>query len=455
MSAIIGTRIYDDAIYATERPVGTWWADDAGPPPEDDGELVGSQRTEVAVIGGGIAGLSLAWHLAKEGIAATVLDAAAIGWGASGRNGGFVSFGYTKRSLDQITASHGAEEARAVLAAQAASCADLLALVDRHRLEVDLVSGGELLLAHRPDRLRELEQERLTMRDQYGVDWPLLSRDALRERGFASCEAHGALHLPHAAGIQPLKYTFGLLRLARGAGARVHPHSPVVHWQRQGQDHLLRTAKGATLHAARVVVATNGFTTEGLDRRFDGVTLPVLSSILVTRPLTAAEQAAQGYTTRTPVADSRNLLFYIRLLADGRLLFGGRGGTDASLAGAERYYSYMQRRLGQMFPAWRDVPITHRWRGLVCLTADLIGRVGLFPDDPRTGYLLGCHGSGVAMSGHAARFLACRIAGRPFDGPFPRSFQTPPPRFPLPSLRLPALKAAYGWYRLKDEVLPG
>ena len=453
--AQIGSRIYDDALYDTDRPVASLWEDTAGTAPADDGPLDADASTEVAVIGGGIAGLSLVWHLTqRHGIAATALDAGKIGWGASGRNGGFVSLGYTKRSQAELSNSYGSDDARLVFQAQKAACAYVIDTVESTDLDVELAGRGEYIVAHKPDRMKELAARSEAMRNLFGEVWPVLSIGGLAAAGYQSPEAHGGIHVPHGTGLHPLKYTYGLLSLARRYGGRVHPYSVVTRWERSRGGHILHTSSGGMLSARRVVVATNGFTTEGLDQRFDDVTLPALSNILVTRPLSEEERREQGYTTTIPVADSRNLLFYIRLLSDGRLLFGGRGGTNGTDASGRRYWNYMQRRLGEVFPAWKDVSITHRWRGLVCLTADLVGRVGLFPDDPSTGYLFGCHGSGVAMSGYAAKFLAAELAGTRFNEPFPMCFRQPPKRFVLPSLRVPALAAAYAWYRFKDEVLP-
>ena len=456
MAALIGSRIYDDAIYDTDRPIPSLWEATAGPAPADDGPLIGEESTEVAIIGGGIAGLSMVWHLTRRHvIAATALDAGKIGWGASGRNGGFVSLGYTKLSLDDLTKTYGGGEAATVFEAQKAACAYVVDVAQSEDLDIDLASRGQYLVAHKPDRMKVLMARSAAMRAQFGEEWPILSKEELREKGFASPEAHGAMFVPHGTGLHPLKYTYGLLGLARSQGGKVHPRSTVVRWERDGAGgHVLHVQGGGRLRAKTVVVATNGFTTEGLDERFDGVTLPALSNIIVTRPLTDAERQAQGYTTDIGIADSRNLLFYIRLLKDGRLMFGGRGGTSAKDAAGERYWEFMHKRLGQKFPAWKGVDITHRWRGLFCMTPDLVGRVGLFPQDPSTGYLFGCHGGGVAMSGYAAKFLAAQIAGSGFNEPFPMCFRSPPVRFPLPSLRVPALMAAYAWYRLKDEVLP-
>ena len=139
-----------------------------------------------------------------------------------------------------------------------------------------------------------------------------------------------------------------------------------------------------TVTADRVLVATNGYTPEGLSPMLAGRVLPALSSILVTRPLTAAEQAAQGWTKPALVADTRQLLFYIRLLRDGRLLFGARGGTDASPAAFARQRAWMERRLGEKFPAWRGVGIDYAWWGLVCLASDRLPHLGWLDDGKRT-----------------------------------------------------------------------
>ena len=454
--AQIGSRIYDDALYDTDRPVASLWEDTAGTAPADDGPLDADASTEVAVIGGGIAGLSLVWHLTqRHGIAATAVDAGKIGWGASGRNGGFVSLGYTKRSQAELSNSYGSDDARVVFQAQKAACAYVIDTVESTDLDVELTGRGEYIVAHKPDRMKELAARSEAMRNLFGEVWPVLSTGGLAAAGYRSPEAHGGIHVPHGTGLHPLKYTYGLLSLARRYGGRVHPHSMVTRWERSRGGHILHTSSGGILSARRVVVATNGFTTEGLDQRFDDVTLPALSNILVTRRLSEEERREQGYSTTVPVADSRNLLFYIRLLSDGRLLF------------ARSWWHKRHRRVGQTLlelyaaAAWRGPSQPGRTspspivgEGLVCLTADLVGRVGLFPDDPSTGYLFGCHGSGVAMSGYAAKFLAAELAGTRFNEPFPMCFRQPPKRFVLPSLRVPALAAAYAWYRFKDEVLP-
>src|SRR5690606_25782292 len=119
----------------------------------------------------------------------------------------------------------------------------------------------------------------------------------------------------------------GFTRAAHAAGAVIHSRSPVRAWRREGSQHLIET-DGGRLKAHRVVLACNGYTQEAVLPSLAGRIMPVLSNILVTRPLLADEKAGQGWTSNTMCFDTRNLLHYFRLLPDGRFLFGGRGGTD-------------------------------------------------------------------------------------------------------------------------------
>ena len=235
-------------------------------------------------------------------------------------------------------------------------------------------------------------------------------------------------------------------------GALLHGDSRVTAWNRENGRHRLVTARGS-LSARRVLVATNGFTRDGLSPAFAERLLPALSNIVTTRPLTAGEREAQGWRTDTPVYDSRRLLFYFRMLTDGRFMFGSRGGWDASALGAERMRGWATRRLAAMFPAWRGVEITHFWRGLICLSPRLTPHLGRLEDDPSVFHAVAYHGSGVAMASWSGRAIAREIAGRGGESPIPAVLRQPLGRFPLPGLRMWYLRAAYLADTLRDEVL--
>src|SRR5690606_35373429 len=130
-------------------------------------------------------------------------------------------------------------------------------------------------------------------------------------------------------------------------------HSEVMEWTKDGSDHVLAT-RGGTLRARNVLFATNGFMPEHLHKAFYGRPLPMISAIVVTRPLATAELAAQGWKTKEQAITSRRILNYYRLLPDNRLLFGGRGHATGSDAGAVKTFAALSRRIGELWPHFRD-----------------------------------------------------------------------------------------------------
>ena len=205
------------------------------------------------------------------------------------------------------------------------------------------------------------------------------------------------------------------------------------------------------ISARQVVVASNGFTRDGLHRRFDRAVLPAISNIIVTRPLSEAEIEAQRYRTLNPICNTRALLFYYRLLPDRRFLFGARGDTTGKPADGERMRAWMQRRLGEVFPGWKDVPVEYFWRGLVAMSRKLTPSVGRLDEDPSIWYGFGYHANGVNTAPWVGRILARAIAGRAdLSKELPVALRGMPPRFPSSGARRWALRGAYLWYRIQD-----
>ena len=443
-------HLYHPTALDPARPARSWWAASLVEPPAAYPELVGDQRTAVAVIGGGYTGLSAALHLTRtHGLGVQVLERAFPGWGASGRNGGFCCMGSSKLAWGDVIRKYGAQDARAFYRAQVESVELVGDILAGEGIDADRAGSGEIALAHRPGAMRGFAAEVDFMAREFGARWSILSRADLADRGMAGPDFHGAIRNPVGFGLNPMKYATGLAAAAARAGAGIAAQSAVTGWRREGGRHRLVTPKGSLL-ADRVLISANGYTPEDLHPGFGARLLPALSSVVATRPMRSDELAAQGWTSTDMAFDLRNLLHYFRLLPDGRMVFGGRGGISAAPEALARQSQRIEAAFRAYFPAWRDVEITHRWSGLVCLAMDFIPYIGSWSAEPGTYFALAYHGNGVAMASWAGRAIADVIAGAPDRRP--ELVRHPPPRFPLPALRPWYLRGAYLNYGIKDML---
>lgn len=430
----------DATMYRTDRPVESWWRASA-PPWREPAPLAADTAAEVAIIGGGYAGLACAIRLAELGIGSAVLEAGEIGWGASGRNGGIVGIRSDKLSDNAMIRRYGEDAFARYVGA---------AVEGNHRLRAfcaeaglaDAVQGdGEFWLAHAARVAIGLEAEK----GEHGVEVELVPPENV-----AGVRRHGGILVRPGFGIQPLRLVRALADRAAALGARVYPRSEVTRWERAGARHRLVTA-GGTVTAERVVLAANGFTPDGLERRFDGRAVPVISNIGVTRELTGAERASLAWLGERPGADTRHLLIYFRLLPEGRFLIGMRGDLRGSEAGAVRMRRALAARMGRAFPALAAAEFTHFWRGPVCATSRLTPSVGLLPGDATIGFGFGWHGSGINGAQVGARFLAEVLAGKP-ERHIPAPLRGLAPRLPFPGLRPCYVGAMQGLFAVRDAL---
>jgi glycine/D-amino acid oxidase-like deaminating enzyme len=430
----------DSSVYDTSRPVETWWQASASPwnqPPP----LTSGTTTEVAIIGGGYAGLACAIRLAELGIASTVLEAGEIGWGASGRNAGMVGLRSDKLSENALVRRYGEAEYERYIRAAVEGNHRLRAFCVEAGLADAIQGDGELELAHSARAAIKLERQT----SEFGIEIELLPPESTRD-----IRRHGGLIIRPGFGIHPLRLVRALADHATRLGVQVCPRSPVTAWERDGAQHRLITT-GGTVTARRVVLATNGFTPDGLDRRFDGRAVPVISNIGVTRVLTDDEKASLAWLGDQPAADSRNLLSYFRLLPEGRFMLGMRGDIRGTPTGAIKMRKAVEARIARQFPALAGVELTHFWRGPICATASLTPSVGLLRDDPSIAHAFGWHGVGVNGAQTAARLLAEVLVGEPQDH-IPAPYRGLAPRLPLPGLRPYYVAAMQSMYGLIDRL---
>ena len=390
----------------------TLWSRTAAPPP-DAPPLEGDAACEVAIIGAGILGLSTALALATRGARTVVLEAAAIGAGASGRNGGLVV-----PSLPRI----GPEQAPPRLAALVATgAAAVFALIRRHAIACDAVQAGWLHPAHAAI-LAPRVAARVTAWQAAGAGCVWLDAAETRRR-MGSARYHGALFDPTGGHLDPLGYTRGLAAAALRAGAAIHEASPVVALHRDGDRWRLRTPHGSVA-AARVLSAVN-LAPPGLKGPARAVPLLVYQMATEVLPDGLRQSVLPG---NEAFSDTRNNLLAGRWTADGRLVAGAMAAVHAGAL--SRLPRRLARRLEAVFPALAGLRFAHVWRGRAALTGDFLPRLV----QPAPGWVdaVACNGRGIVLSTVLGPALASYLASGDAAGlPLPL---TPPRPIPLPAL---------------------
>ena len=449
--------LFHSSLYRFDEAQPSYWEATAGNAQLKSNPLAGSQSCDVAIIGGGYTGLSAAYHLARDyQLEVRVLEAGHIGWGASGRNGGFCCMGSTKLSLKTQVRLFGLEQTRYFQRCQRQAVELVRELGDEEAIDFLPQGDGEYCVAESPAHFEALQQQAAWESREFGADLRVISRGEFAEVGYDAPHQHGALLIRPGFGLHPLRYCRGLAAAAERRGATLHPHSRVIRWHKQDGKHSLETAHGE-LRAPRVILAGNGFMPEHLHRGIAGRPLPLQSQIVVTRPLDAGELRERGWHTRNPTYNSRHMFYYYRILRDGRLLLGGRGNHVGDPAGAELDFARLKSDIAAMWPRLADLEYTHQWRGLVCFGLSLRPSIGRMPDDPSVYFGYAYHGNGVSNATWTGRELANWLAG-PDSGNealpqhLPAIMRGRTPRFPLALLRRQYLRLGLSWFKLRDYL---
>ena len=261
---------------------------------------------------------------------------------------------------------------------------------------------------------------------------------------------HGAITVPVGFALNPRKYINGLAQAAETAGAAIYDTTSVTGITAQAGGHRLATDKG-DVQAEKVIIATNGYSSEDLPKWLAGRYMPTQSSIIVTRPLTGAELQNQGWTSQQACYDTRHLLHYFRLMPDNRMLFGVRGGLRATPGSERRTIARARADFEQFFPAWRSVETPHVWSGMVCIARNLMPFVGALPDQPGIFASLCYHGNGVAMGSYCGALVADLAMGRHPERTYPKAIQRPLARYELGRFRRAVMPFAYAGFGLADR----
>lgn len=385
------------------RHLSLWWDLLPGTINRRD-PLPGDRAVDVAVVGAGLTGLWTAYYLAEAepALRITVLERDVVGFGASGRNGGWCSalFAASEARLDHRA---GPGAGRAMRHAMEDSVDEVGRVVRAEGIDCSYAKGGTVVLARSEAQLRRAQAEVAEARARGDEELVLLTAEEASARVRAT-RVLGGTYTSRCAAVDPARLVRGLAEAVERRGVTVHEGTD-VQAIRPG---VVETAAGA-VRAPVVIRATEGYT-----RRLRGETrslAPVYSLMIATEPLSASLWAEIGIAGRETFADFRHLVIYGQRTADGRMAFGGRG-APYHFASAirpafdhdDRVHRSLQRTLVDLFPALEGAAVTHRWGGPLGVARDWFPSVG-FERATGTGWAGGYVGDGVSTTNLAGRTL--------------------------------------------------
>ncbi|WP_405218724.1 NAD(P)/FAD-dependent oxidoreductase [Agrococcus sp. Ld7] len=429
--------------------VSFWWQQLGIP--RQRAALDGDADVDVAIVGGGYTGLWTALALATQRpqLRIAVLEQRFAGFGASGRNGGWLTNSVTG-GREQYVQTHGRTAAIAQQRAMNDAVDEVIRWAASAGVDADIVAGGELSVARGPAQLERLRGMHAAEAAWPHTDVELLDADRLRE-SIRIDGALGALWHPHCARVHPAKLVRGLAAEVERLGVRIVEGTTV----REISPGRAVTDRG-TVRAEFILRATEGFTADlaGEHRTW----LPMNSSMIVTDPLPAAFWDVVGWDGAATLGDLAHVYLYAQRTADGRIALGGRGvpyryGSRIDDRGRthERTVQSLTAALHSLFPDAARFPIAHAWSGVLGVPRDWSASVGL---DRSTGlgWAGGYVGTGVTATNLAGRTLADLVLGNdtelvrlPWVGHRAKRWEPEP-------LRWLAVQGIYGAYGLADRL---
>ncbi len=434
----------------------SFWHAALGPPPARP-SLPGPTEADVAIVGAGYTGLWTAWALrrARPGLRVVVLERNHVGYGASGRNGGWLSGLMPGNAQVMARGPAGREGVLGLQRALQRAVDDVLAVCAEEGIDADQAKGGTLQVATTPAQLGRIRAH-LAAEREWGVD-PEDARELTAGELAARVQiagALGAVHSPHCARVHPVKLVRGLADAVERRGGEIFERSPVLSIG----DHRVETLTG-TVSARWVVRATEGYTAglPGLRRAL----LPMNSSMIVTAPLGNQRWDAIGWKDCETISTAAHAYLYAQRTADGRIAIGGRGvpyrwasGTDHRGATDASTVTSLTEAISRLWPAAAGVPVEHAWCGVLGVARDWTPSV-VADSVSGQAWAGGYVGDGVAASHLAGLTLADLILGQ--DTPLTRLAwvgHTSRPWEPEPFRWLGA-HGLYVMYRAADRVEAG
>jgi gamma-glutamylputrescine oxidase len=401
--------------------------------------LAGHITSDICVIGAGYTGLSTAIHLAESGFKVTVLEAAKVGFGASGRNGGQIVHSYS-RDIDFIEKHYG-KEVGAQMGAMAFEGGKIIRrLIEKYNINCDLKQGG-VFAACNEKQLKELESKKALWEAHGHPDLEMLDEKTIKNH-VGSARYTGGLLDKSGGHFHPLNLVQGEAKALESLGGVIYEDSKVTKVD-EGDKVTVHTAKGSVT-ADFLVVAGNAYL-GGLIPKLESKAIPCGTQIIATEPL-SQEQQKLLLPQDNCVEDCNYLLDYFRLSGDGRLIYGG--GVTYGAREPDRIESKIRPNMLKTFPQLGGVKVDYAWTGNFLLTLMRLPQVGRIGSNIY--YSQGYSGHGLTCTHLAGKVLSDAIQGQAERYDVFASL----PQYPFPggrSLRIPLTALGAAFYNLRDK----
>ena len=445
------SNIYHSDIYQFNKPVPSYWEATSSENLNLD-KLQKDISSEIVVIGGGYTGLLCAINLIENyNLDVVLVEAGKVGWGASSRNAGFCCLPPSKMSYKKMQSVYGTEETKKFFKNSVEGANYTKELIDNYNIDCDVTGENNFVVAHHKNKFEQIKEQAEVYKSEFGIETEIYSKEQFNEIGHGGTEQFGAFSYKPGFAINPLKFVNGIARYALSKKLKIYENTKVDKIDKKNGSYILKTKEGS-IRSKNIVVATNGFYQEGLISQMDGRILPVISNVIVTRKLNEDELNAHNFKTFSPIANTKNLLYYYRKLPDNRILFGTRGDLTGSDQSNLAMSKKMEKFLKYIFPKWSNVSIDYNWRGLIALSQKLAPSIGKIENE-EIYYGFGYNGVGVSAAPWTGKQLSKLVfSSNSKDLNISKIYKGLPKKFIFPQLRIFYFRLAVWFYTIKDKL---
>ena len=410
-------------------------------PPDFRGALRTDITCDIAIIGGGLTGVSTALSLSEKGLNVCLFEAGSIGDGGSGRNGGQICQGWSA-SFEKLSKYIDPRLQQDMWLTGIEGPPLIKNRIEKYNIDCD-VQWGYVHTAIHKGHMHELDDYQRSF-EQRGYSQLTALPDKSSLFNYICSDAYiGGLYDSGSGHLHPLKYLIGLAKAATKAGAHIYTNSPISSIQTTKHTNKLITENGLIISAEQLIICGNVYLGSVAPKKLRGRIAPVTSSVMATEPLSVSE-IEDTIPSKAAIADGNTALNYFRIDTQNRLIFGGRASylnTDPLNVEAD-----LKNRMKAVFPNLMRKKIMQAWSGRIGITVNRLPDFGRVSDTAI--YVQGYSGHGVAFSGVAAHILSEAATGN--NKRFNQLIKVPHMPFPGGPLRTPILALGMGWYKMKD-----